>query len=88
MKSEQRGKPTSDIWVTRFSPAGFWLSLAGRQLFVSFQQFPWFARATIPQLSRIEWPTLDHLYWPDLDIDLSVESIEHPERFPLVSDQS
>jgi hypothetical protein len=27
----------------------------------------------------------EHLYWPDLDIDLSVESIEHPERFPLVS---
>jgi hypothetical protein len=27
MKSEQRGKPTSDIRVTRFSPAGFWLSL-------------------------------------------------------------
>jgi hypothetical protein len=26
-----------------------------------------------------------HLYWPDLDIDLAVESIEHPERYPLVS---
>jgi hypothetical protein len=28
-------------------------------------------------------PTPDHLYWPDLDVDLSVESIRHPERFPL-----
>jgi hypothetical protein len=26
-----------------------------------------------------------HLRWPDLDVDLSVESIEHPERYPLVS---
>jgi hypothetical protein len=26
-----------------------------------------------------------HLYWPDLDIDLAVESIRHPEQFPLVS---
>jgi len=26
-----------------------------------------------------------HLHWPDLDVDLAVESIEHPERFPLVS---
>jgi hypothetical protein len=25
------------------------------------------------------------LYWPKLDIDLAVESIEHPERYPLVS---
>jgi hypothetical protein len=26
-----------------------------------------------------------HLHWPDLDIDLAVESIEHPERFPLIA---
>ena len=26
-----------------------------------------------------------HLYWPELDIDLAVESIEQPERFPLVA---
>jgi hypothetical protein len=25
------------------------------------------------------------LYWPDLDIDLAVDSIEHPEQYPLVS---
>jgi hypothetical protein len=30
-------------------------------------------------------PSAHHLYWPDLDIDLAVESIEHPEQFPLVS---
>jgi len=26
-----------------------------------------------------------HLYWENLDIDLSLEMIEHPERFPLQS---
>jgi hypothetical protein len=25
------------------------------------------------------------LYWPDLDIDLALDSIQHPERYPLVS---
>jgi len=25
------------------------------------------------------------LYWPDLDIDIAVESIYHPDQFPLVS---
>ena len=25
------------------------------------------------------------LYWPDLDIDLSVEILDAPERFPLIS---
>jgi hypothetical protein len=30
-------------------------------------------------------PSADHLYWPTLDVDLSVESLRHPERYPLVS---
>jgi hypothetical protein len=34
---------------------------------------------------RVQQPSAHHLYWPDLDVDLAVESIEHPERFPLVS---
>jgi hypothetical protein len=33
----------------------------------------------------VELAHAHHLYWPDLDVDLAVESIEHPERFPLAS---
>jgi hypothetical protein len=36
-------------------------------------------------LSRIEEPAPGHLYWPDLDVDLGLETIRHPERFPLKS---
>jgi hypothetical protein len=36
-------------------------------------------------LLRVEQPHATHLYWPDLDVDLTVESVEFPERFPLVS---
>jgi hypothetical protein len=28
---------------------------------------------------------LQHLYWPGLEVDLVVESVLHPERYPLVS---
>jgi hypothetical protein len=41
--------------------------------------------APVGQLVNVEFPSPHHLYWPDLDIDLAVESIEHPERFPLIS---
>jgi hypothetical protein len=33
----------------------------------------------------VELPSEQHLYWPELDVDLEVESVLHPERFPLVS---
>lgn len=69
--------------VTNISRHGFWLYLRGRELFVSFREFPWFADAPVKKILNVRWPAPDHLHWPDLDVDLSVESIESPERFPL-----
>ena len=64
---------------------GLWLLVDGREHFLPFDAFPWFRNATVAQLSRIERHGADHLHWPDLDIDLSLQSIEHPEDYPLVS---
>ena len=85
MRSAQRGTRTSEVEVTNVSQHGFWLLLGDRELFLPFQKFPWFRDASIAKLVRVELPSPHHLYWPDLDVDLAVESIEHPERFPLVS---
>jgi hypothetical protein len=85
MKSEQRGGSTSVVEVGNVTRQGFWLSLDGRELYLPFDTFPWFRKATIEGLTTVERPSPHHLYWPLLDIDLAVESIEHPERFPLVS---
>ncbi len=85
MKSGQRGRRTSAVEVTNVSPHGFWLLLGNRELFLAFDEFPWFRDAPIAKLVRVQQPSSHHLYWPDLDVDLAVESIEHPERFPLTS---
>ena len=83
MKSRQRGKHTLKAEVTNVSGHGFWLMLGTEEKFVSFEIFPWFRDASIRQITSVEWPSVGHLYWPDLDVDLAVESIDHPERFPL-----
>lgn len=85
MKSALRGKTISTVEVSKVSLDGFGLLVDDRELFVPFKQFPWFADATIRQLMAVEMPSPHHLRWPDLDIDLALASIEHPERFPLVS---
>jgi hypothetical protein len=85
MRSAQRGKRTSAVEVTNVSQHGFWLLFEDRELFLPFEKFPWFRDAPIAKLVQVRMPSLHHLYWPDLDVDLAVESIEHPERFPLVS---
>ncbi len=85
MRSAVRGRATSAVEVTNVSGHGFWLFLDDRERFVSFKVFPWFRDATIAALCNVTRPRSGHLYWPDLDIDLATESIDHPERFPLVS---
>ena len=79
------GTSTLAAEVTHVSKTGFWLLLGDEELLLPFEQFPWFRKATIDQLSNVERPTLNHLYWPELDIDLAVESIRRPAEFPLVS---
>lgn len=85
LKSALRGKSISDVEVTNVSQHGFWLLIGGRELFLPFKKFPWFKDAPVAQLLNVALPHPTHIYWPELDVDLSVESIEFPERFSLVS---
>lgn len=85
MKSAARGRSTSLVEVTNVSAHGFWLFVGEHELFVSFEGFPWFRDASIRQITHVELPSPHHLYWPDLDIDLAVDSLTHPERYPLIS---
>ncbi|MFP5382364.1 MAG: DUF2442 domain-containing protein, partial [Gammaproteobacteria bacterium] len=50
-----------------------------------FAEFPWFRDVAVGKILHVELPSSNHLYWPELDVDLAVESIRHPEQFPLVS---
>ena len=77
------GTATSQAEVTNISRHGFWLLLDERELFLPFDEYPWFKRAPVEAILRLDRPQPDHLHWPDLDVDLSVNSIEHPERYPL-----
>ncbi len=79
------GTTTSAPEVTHVSKHGFWLLLGDEELLLSFEDFPWFRKATIEQLLQLEWPTPGHLYWPQLDIDVSVASIRDPASFPLLA---
>jgi hypothetical protein len=79
------GATTSEVEVTNISQHGFWLLLDGGEFFLPFEEFPWFKQAPVESILRLERPRAGHLYWPDLDVDLSVDSIEHPERYPLKS---
>ena len=71
--------------ITNVSRRGFRISVGDRELYVSFRDFPWFEDASIREIANVELLSPRHLYWPELDVDLAVDSLDHPERYPLVS---
>ena len=77
------GTTTLKAEVTNVSGRCVWILVDDEELALPYSEFPWFESATIHQILNVMRPTSDHLYWPDLDIDLTVESIRHPEEFPL-----
>ena len=85
MNSQALGKSISEVEVTNISNNGIWLLAGDKELFMSYEKFPWFKNVTVGEILNVEEPTPGHFYWPDLDVDLDTESIEHPERFPLKS---
>ena len=76
---------TAAVEVSLVSNQGFWLLADNEELFLAYADFPWFKEATIAQITNVQRPSADHLYWPSLDIDLSVESVRDPSKFPLIS---
>ncbi len=85
MKSESTGIDTSIVEVLNISPHGFWLMVAGREYFLGFDNFPWFKDATLSKLFHVELHHQEHLYWPELDVDLDLDRIKNPEKYPLVA---
>ena len=79
------GEPIFKVEVTHISPHGIWLLTREKELFLPYDEFPWFKEASVAQILAVEELAPGHFYWPELDIDLDIESIEHPERFPLTA---
>jgi Protein of unknown function (DUF2442) len=84
-KSTADGTSISQVERTNASAHGVRVLIGSEELHLPFSQFPWFRDAPIAKLAHVTRPSPDHLFWPDLDIDLAVDSIRHPDRFPLVS---
>lgn len=82
MSSLAPGNDTSDVEVTHISAHGVWLLAHGKELFMPYDDFPWFKDKSVKAILNVEEPSPGHFFWPDIDVDLTTEIIEHPERFP------
>ncbi len=84
MKSSNAGESTTAaVEVVQVSKHGLWLYVQGEEFFLPFERYPWFERAPLRSVFNVELLHGFHLRWEDLDVDLEVESLRHPEKYPL-----
>ncbi|MBQ8939058.1 MAG: DUF2442 domain-containing protein [Paludibacteraceae bacterium] len=63
---------------------GVMISVQGQDYFLSFNRVPWMRDATINEVLDVQMSGKNAIEWPKLDVDLEVESLKHPERYPLL----
>lgn len=83
MSLSMHGSSTSAVEITHISANGVWLLAHNKELFMSYEDFPWFKDQPVKSILNVEEQSPGHFYWPEIDVDLTEEIIEHPERFPL-----
>ena len=60
------------------------ISVMGQDYFLSYNRVPWMRDATINEVLDVRMNGTTAIAWPKLEIDLEVESLRHPERYPLL----
>jgi len=84
MTSSMHGAGILKAEVTNIDRFGIWILIQDKEYFLSYGDFPWFRKATLDQVLDVKLLHGEHLQWPALDVDLSLDSLEHPEAFPLM----
>lgn len=71
--------------VKMASPEGLYLSIEGRGYFAAFKDHPYLAELPLSQIFEVEYCGHGHIRWEAGDIDLHVDILENPEKYPIIT---
>ena len=75
---------STSVDVLMINDRGVMLSVLGQDYFLSYNRVPWMRDATINEVLDVQMSGKNAIEWPKLEVDLEVESLKHPERYPLL----
>lgn len=70
--------------VLMINDRGLMISVQGQDYFLSYNRVPWMKDATISEVLDVRMSGKNAIEWPKLDVDLEIDSLKHPERYPLL----
>ena len=83
MRLVERGTSTSKVEVLNISSHGVWLYVRRKEYFLPYEDFTWFKDARLSEIYDVQLLHGHLLRWDALDVDLDLDSLEHPDRYPL-----
>ncbi len=69
--------------VENITPFGIGLFVKGKEYFLRYRDYPCFRDQILSAIQDVQLLHGHHLYWPQLDVDLEIDNLEHPEKYPL-----
>ncbi len=85
MQTDSRNNSNSTlVSVLMINAQGIMISVLGNDYFISYNRIPWMQDAPIRSVLNVQMSGPEAIEWPDLDVDLEIDSLRHPERYPLV----
>lgn len=82
--SSNKNTENSSVKVLSIHAEGIFLSVAGKEYFISYNRVPWFRNARVNEILNVSKMGRMGIRWEDLDVDLEIDSLENPEKYPHV----
>ena len=70
--------------VRSITSDGIFLSVLDCDYFLSYDKLPWFRNAKVSEVFDVKMLGEYGIRWDVLDIDLEIDSLKHPEKYPLI----
>ena len=71
--------------VLTITSGGVLIEIEEGEFFLPYSRVPWFKNAPVSDVLNVEMSGKRSIRWNKLDVDLEIESLLHPEKYPLVA---
>jgi hypothetical protein len=72
------------VKVIAITANGLLISIPEGDFFLSYGDYPWFRNARVDEVLDVEMESNNAIRCDNLDVDLEIESILHPEKYPVI----
>jgi hypothetical protein len=61
------------------------LEVLGQDFFLPYHSNPWFKNAKVSDIFNVEMLGKTGIRWDALDVDLAINSLMYPDKYPLIA---